>query len=137
MSPLVCVLVVGSSNAVCMQQQYSSQKLHSMQKKVKKVYVVQSICVFWRVYNSSADGGSSSVCMQYWELNVCVRDIMLAVCVLVILYECVCVMVRACYVETPQLIFIDYLGRYVWYGSAQPGHGGQECRVLEDQDSFW
>jgi len=49
---------------------------------------------------------------------------MLAVCVLVILYECVCVMVRACYVETPQLIFIDYLGRYVWYGSAQPGHGG-------------
>ena len=49
---------------------------------------------------------------------------MLAVCVLVILYECVCVMVRACYVETPQLILIDYLGRYVWYGSAQPGHGG-------------
>ena len=57
-------------------------------------------------------------------LNVCVRDIMLAVCVLVILYECVCVMVRSCYVETPQLIFIDYLGRYVWYGSALPGHGG-------------
>ena len=85
------------------------------------MYVVQSICVFWRVYNSSADGGSSSERMKHWELNVCVRDIMLAVCVLVILYECVCVMVRACYVETPQLIFIDYLGRYVWYVSALRG----------------
>ena len=63
-------------------------------------------------------------CSIYWELNVCVRDIMLAVCVLVILYECVCVIVRSCYVETKQLIVIDYLRRYVWYVSALPGHGG-------------